>query len=141
MNSESIERLIPQRAPVMMVDELLTAEEDTALTTLAVRPDNYFLADGGYLVEAGLIEHIAQSALALAGYRAVAAGAATPPMGLIGEVKNFHCYCHPRVGDELRTTVTMGTEVAGLTLVTGKTCVCGKPVAETSLKIFVTEDK
>ena len=91
-----ITRLIPQRAPILMVDALLEAQDDTATTCLTIRPDNYFLDEDGRLDETGLIEHIAQSASALAGYKALRAGAAQPPVGYIGEVKKFRCLRRPR---------------------------------------------
>lgn len=134
-----IERLIPQRAPVMMVDALLEAEDDRAMTSLVVRSDNYFMADDGCLSESGLIEHIAQSASAFAGYKAFVEGAENPPVGYIGEVKKFRCHCRPRIGDRLQTTVAVIAESDGVTLIQGETCVNDRPVADTQMKIFIKQ--
>lgn len=71
MRGEDIKRLIPQRNPMLMVDEFEVLDEQTAHTALTVRPDNMFLYRNGELPESGLIEHIAQSASALAGYQAL----------------------------------------------------------------------
>ena len=114
----------------MMVDELLCVNGDEAQCRLAVREDNFFL---------GIIEHIAQSASAFAGYRAVIEeGATEPPVGYIGEVKNFHLTERPAVGDVLITTITMGPTVDGVTIISGE---CkkesGEPVADTRMKIYV----
>lgn len=68
MNKYEIEQLIPQRAPFRMVDELLNVDGETAVTLFVVQQDNYLLDSDGVLAEAGVIEHIAQSASALAGY-------------------------------------------------------------------------
>ena len=73
----------------MMVDELLKVVGDECTCRLTVREDNFFLEEDGQMAEPGVIEHIAQSASAFAGYRAVAEGATEPPVGYIGEVKNF----------------------------------------------------
>ena len=62
METIPIEALIPQRDPILMVDELLEASDDAATTSLTVRDDNFFLDEEGKLAETGLIEHIAQSA-------------------------------------------------------------------------------
>lgn len=137
MNRKDIKTFIPQREPVIMVDELMEVAGDTAVTRLTVRSDNYFLDGDGVLTEAGMLEHIAQSASAVAGYRAIAAGAAVPPVGYIGEVKRFNCYSLPRIGDELRTTVTIGAEVAGVTVITGETRVSGTVMTNTQMKIFI----
>lgn len=135
-----IEELIPQRSPIMMVDELLQVVGDDCTCQLTVRPDNYFLENDQQMVEPGVIEHIAQSASAFAGYRAVAEGATEPPVGYIGEVKNFRLYRRPRLGDVLKTTITMGATVGGVTIISGTTIVGEETIAETQMKIFVRED-
>lgn len=131
-----IEQLIPQRAPIRMVDCLLEADAGQAVTGFVVREDNCFLEDGR-LAEAGVMEHIAQSASALAGYIALSQGATRPPVGYIGEIKNFRCLRCPRVGEELRTTVVTGARVGGISLIQGEARVGGELVATTQMKIFI----
>ena len=137
MKCYDIKELLPQRAPILMVDKLLEVEGDEAKTSFMVRPDNLFLDEEGRLEPAGLIEHIAQSASAFAGYTALTAGEAEPPVGYIGEVKDFRCHRHPQMGDELRTTVRLGPEVAGVRLLFGRTSVGENVIAETQMKIFI----
>ncbi|MDO4162982.1 MAG: beta-hydroxyacyl-ACP dehydratase [Bacteroides sp.] len=137
MDCGDIRQYIPQRTPIQMVDRLTDIKDDGAETSFIVREDTYFVDENGRLTEPGLIEHIAQSASALAGYKAVAAGAVHPPIGYIGEVKKFRCYRCPLVGDELHTTITMGAEVDGVTIITGETQVDGKVMAATQMKIFM----
>ena len=141
MMCEEITKLIPQREPIRMVDRLTSVDGDVALTTLTVRQDNYFIDEEGLFAEPGLIEHIAQSASAFAGYRAMEAGATTPPIGYIGEVKKFHCYRRPCVGDELSTKIIMGAEVDGVTIVSGETSVGNEIVADTQMKIFIRKNQ
>ncbi len=135
-----IENLIPQRPPIVMVDEVLAVEGDVCTCRLTIRQDNFFMEPDGMIAEPGVIEHIAQSASAFAGLRAVEAGATEPPVGYIGEVKNFHLVRRPRAGEELTTMITMGPEVQGVTIISGTTCVSGEVIAETQMKIFVRED-
>lgn len=134
----NIKQLIPQRSPIMMVDELLCVNGDEAQCRLTIREDNFFLESDGLIAEVGIIEHIAQSASAFAGYRAIDAGATEPPVGYIGEVKNFHLSQRPAVGDVLITTITMGPTVDGVTIISGE---CkredGEAVADTRMKIYV----
>ena len=132
-----ITRLIPQRAPILMVDALLEAQDDTATTCLTVRPDNYFLDEDGRLDETGLIEHIAQSASALAGYKALRAGAEQPPVGYIGEVKRFRLLRRPQMGETVITAISFGAETGGITLLTGETRVGDETVATTQMKISI----
>ncbi|MBO7052429.1 MAG: beta-hydroxyacyl-ACP dehydratase [Prevotella sp.] len=139
MNKMDITQLIPQRSPIVMIDELLCVNGDEAQCQLTVRPDNFFIDEDTLMAEPGLIEHIAQSASAFAGYRAVQAGATEPPVGYIGEVKNFHLYHRPQIGDVLVTTITMGPEVEGITIIRGETKCGDEVVADTTMKIFVKE--
>lgn len=136
----AMERLIPQRDPIRMVDRLVEVDGGTATTALSVRPDNYFMEDDGAMAEPGLIEHIAQSALALAGYRALASGASAPPVGYIGEVRKFRCYRRPRVGEELRTSVVWGDTIGDIALVSGESRVGDERVAEVGMKISIPKN-
>lgn len=134
---EEIKLLIPQRDPIMMVDALVDVEGDVCHTQLTVREQNFFIEEDDRLMsEPGLIEHIAQSASAMAGYRSVSKGEPAP-VGYIGEVKKFHCYHRPAIGDVLETTITMGAEVNGVTLISGETRVGEAVVADTQMKIFI----
>lgn len=137
MKGKEILSLIPQRAPILMVDELLEANGEEAQTSFTVPPGNFFLDEEGRLEAGGLIEHIAQSASAFAGYRAILAGAPEPPVGYIGEVKDFRCHHRPQVGDELHTIVRLGPEVEGVMLLSGETRMGETVVAETQMKIFI----
>jgi len=140
MNNVEITKLILQRAPIIMVDELVKIDGDKAITCLTIRADNFFIDADGLLAETGLLEHIAQSASAVAGHRALAAGENTPPVGYIGEIKNFHCYRRPQIDDELHTTITMGIEIAGVTIITGEIFLSGDKVADTQMKIFISRN-
>ena len=82
---EDIKKLIPQRDPILMVDALVSVDGDVCQTELGMREDNFFIEEDQLLSEPGLIEHIAQSASAFAGYRCVVKGEPAP-VGYIGEV-------------------------------------------------------
>jgi 3-hydroxymyristoyl/3-hydroxydecanoyl-(acyl carrier protein) dehydratase len=135
MKGKDILKLIPQRYPFMMVDTADDFTEDSCQTTLTVRYDNYFVIGGDELSETGLIEHTAQSASALAGYKSL--GAESAPVGIIGEVKHFSCQRRPRVGETLHTTITFGMSFGNVTLADGETAIDGEVIARTSLKIFI----
>lgn len=143
---KDIEHLIPQRKPFVMVDEFevgevpATADSLTGAsctTSLSVRTDNYFIIYGNEMAETGLIEHIAQSASALAGYVAVQKGATNPPIGMIAEVKHFECQRRARVDEQITTTVTMGFSFGQMTMCHGKSCIGDETICEIDLKIFM----
>ncbi len=135
-----IQRLIPQRAPIRMVDRLVSCADGTATTELTIQPDNFFIEDDGLMAETGLIENIAQSASAMAGAEAVEAGATNPPVGYIGEVKNFRLHRRPAPGERLTTTIVKGPEVEGVTILSGRTESAGETLAETQMKIYINPD-
>ncbi|MBQ8991564.1 MAG: beta-hydroxyacyl-ACP dehydratase [Prevotella sp.] len=143
---KDIERLIPQRHPFMMVDEfedIEAPESEESLTgascstSLSVRSDNYFMLPGQEMSETGLIEHIAQSASALAGHVALQQGAENPPVGMIAEVKHFECQRRPRAHEQLTTTIAMGFAFGPMTLCHGETRIGDGTICEADLKIFV----
>ena len=139
-------RLIPQRNPFIMVDEFEANEPPTSresltgascATSLYIRLDNYFVLRNGELSESGLIEHIAQSASALAGHVAIAQGAAHPPVGMIAELKHFNCLRRPHAGEEITTLVTMGFSFGAMTLAHGISSIGDVIICEVDLKIFI----
>lgn len=137
MKEKVITELIPQRAPILMVDRLTDITDDSVATCLTVKPGLYFVDDEGVLTEPGVIEHIAQSASAFAGYKALAEGVSSSPIGYIGEVRKFHSFRSPQIGEVLHTIVTLGTEVNGVIMLTGETRVFDEVVATTQMKIYI----
>ncbi len=140
MIHRDIREFIPQREPILMVDELANVGQDMAVTGFTIRADNcFFIEENGILSETGLIEHIAQSASAFAGYRAYAAGSPSIPIGYIGEVKKFHCYRRPGNGEKLHTHITLEAEADGISLISGKVYVDNETIAETQMKISIKQ--
>lgn len=139
-------RLIPQRNPFIMVDEFEATAPPTSnesltgascVTSLHVRLDNYFMLSNGELSESGLIEHIAQSASALAGYVAIEQGSVQPPVGMIAELRNFSCLRRPHASDQVTTLVTMGFSFGAMTLAHGISRIGDDIICEIDLKIFI----
>ena len=127
--------LIPQRAPIVMVDEFLGIEDNVSRSRLTVREDNIFV-DGGTLSECGLIEHIAQSAAARVGYIFKSKGEAIP-IGYIGSVNDFAISAHPKTGDVVSTTIEIIQEVLSITLIQARCTVGDKEIATCRMKIFL----
>ena len=132
-----IYQLIPQRPPIVMVDVVWSADETCAETGLTVQEDNIFVRNGRFR-EPGLIEHIAQSAAAFAGYGTFARGE-EPRLGYIGEIKDCTLSSLPKVGDELKTRIQLMTEVGGIRLISAETKVKDAVMASCQMKIFLKE--
>lgn len=135
---DGIKELIPQRAPIMMVETFYEADETDCKTGLTITNDNIF-CENGELLEPGLIEHVAQSASAHAGYKEKLKGTEVPPVGYIGEIKKFKLVRRPKVGEEVRTTIHIASEVMNVSLIKTESKVNDEIVATCQMKIFIRE--
>ena len=127
---EGIKELIPQRAPIMMVDTFYDADEVEC---------NFFIGDDGMFSEPGLIEHIAQSASAFAGYKEKLKNAEKPPVGYIGEIKKFKLIRRPKVGERVLTHIKTVSEIMNVSLIKTEAKVNDETIATCQMKIFIKE--
>ena len=131
--------LIPQRAPIVMVDEFLGIDDNISKTRLAVKDDNIFV-DDGMLSECGLIEHIAQSAAARVGY-VFKINNQEIPIGYIGSVNNFELKEFPKVGEVISTEIEIIQEVFNITLIQAKCYINDVEIASCKMKIFLDNNE
>ena len=134
---DEIKQLIPQRDPIIMVDTFIRADETGADTSLTIKPGNIF-CDNNMFLEPGIIEHIAQSASAYAGYKAALKNEPAP-VGFIGEVKKFKSNFCPNTGDTLHTSIRIMSEAMSVSLLKAETTVNGEIAATCHMKIFRKE--
>ena len=131
--------LIPQRPPFVMIDRLTGYDETIATTAFVVKPENIFV-ENGRLTEPGLVENIAQTAAARAGY--VAKQENKPvQLGYIGAVKNLVIHALPFVNDELTTEISITNQIFDVTLITGKISCKESLLASCEMKIFIAPSK
>jgi predicted hotdog family 3-hydroxylacyl-ACP dehydratase len=137
-DGEQIYRLIPQREPMKLLDAFFEGDDTCATTGLTIRRDCLFCSAEGRLAEPGLIEHIAQSASALAGYKAYRKQQPAP-VGFLGEVKKCRIFRLPAAGESLRTSVHVLSEMMKISLLTAETKVGDEVIATCQMKIFIKE--
>ena len=134
-----IETLIPQRPPFVMIDQLISVDDTTTTTGFCVKAGNIFLKNGLFK-EPGLVENIAQTAAARAGY--VSKTENKPVLvGYIGAVNNLQVFFLPKTGDELITEITIENQIFDVTLISGKITTNGQLVAQCKMKIFINQLK
>ena len=136
---EDTTALIPQRLPFIMIDVLMYADEKHASSRFQIREDNIFLRDGK-LQEAGLVENIAQTAAAKAGYNSKINNLPVS-IGYIGSINNLVVFSLPKINDQLETAINIVNQVFNVTLITGTVKCKEKIVAQCEMKIFVTQTK
>ncbi|WP_218625326.1 3-hydroxyacyl-ACP dehydratase [Mucilaginibacter sp. dw_454] len=131
--------LIPQRPPFVMIDHLVGCDEDGTQTTFRVEQENV-LVFHNKLSEAGLVENIAQTAAAGAGYIALKSN--EPVLtGYIGAIKNLEVFALPKTGDVIETTVTIINKVFDVTIIAGSVECDGKLLAKCEMKMFIEKLK
>lgn len=132
---KDIEKYIPQRAPVVMIDALWSCDDLQATTSLTIQPDNIFVEQGRF-TEAGLLENIAQTAAAKVGYECARKGIPVPP-GFIGAIKNLGVNYFPKSGETVRTMIRIENEIFGMTLISGEVSFEGQTIAKAEMKIVL----
>ena len=138
---KKILELIPQRAPIVMVDEFAGIENGISVTRFEIREDNLFVQSDLRMSECGIIEHIAQSAAAIVGFLYREKGEEVP-VGYIGSVNKFSIAELPLVGSVLITSVSIIQEIMNISMIEAICRVADREIASCRMKIFLdVEDK
>ena len=130
--------LLPQQQPFVMIDSLLHFDMVLTVTGMKIAGDNMF-AENGVLTESGVIENIAQTCAARMGYINKYLCADKVKIGFIGSIKDLVIEELPRVGDELKTTIAVESEIFAITLVKAKVEIGNKLIASCEMKISITD--
>ncbi len=131
-DKDFIGKLIPQKAPFVMVDRLLHFEDKKVIAGLTISTDNIFSKNNKF-TEPGLIEHMAQTVALYTGYQFFLKNE-EPPTGYIGAIKKTEIFNLPAVGKSLITTVNILHEMMGVTMITAQTKCDGVIIAESEMK-------
>ena len=128
-------RLIPQRAPMVMVSGITEAADHYFDTWFLIEGGNIFLKNGIFQ-ESGLIENIAQSAAAMNGYRALREGGPVRK-GYIGSINNLEIHALPHAGDRLATRVRETHHVMDTSIIHGEVRMDDQLLAQCEMKVFI----
>lgn len=133
----SLNELLPQRPPFVMIDRLVSSDEVFSVTEFTVKKDNIFVEDER-LTASGLIENIAQTCAARIGYINLN-NVGTVKIGVIGSISNLSISRTPKVGERLETTIELVSEVFQMTLVDAVIRSHGEEIVRASMKIALTD--
>jgi predicted hotdog family 3-hydroxylacyl-ACP dehydratase len=135
--------LIPQRAPFIMVDELVHYDPVVARTVFTIPEGHIFCTADGRMEEAGLIENIAQTCAARMGSeeKTEQQRSGDIQIGFIGMIKTMDIVRNPLVGERLDTTIAVVESFFNTTLVETKVEVAGETIATCEMKIYLTDIK
>lgn len=137
LDKEAVENLIPQKFPFVMIDRMFSYSETGLISGLKIQQDNIFLEEKTFL-EAGLIEHMAQSVALHTGYQFFLKNE-TAPTGYIGSIKDIQIKKLPQLNDTIQSNVTILQEFAGVTLVDIVTFINDEEIASGQMKTVLAK--
>lgn len=138
MNFETIDikQLIPQQEPFVMVENLLFCDEITTRTSLTAKSDNIFVSDG-VLLQAGVLENVAQTCAARLGYLTI-----DKPVriGFIGAINDFEFTGYlPKVNEKIFTEIKVTAEIGNIILIDAKVECNSEVIAFGTMKVALME--
>jgi len=137
LEKEAVENLIPQKFPFVMIDRMFSYSETGLISGLKIQNDNIFLEENTFL-EAGLVEHMAQSVALHTGYQYFLKNE-TAPTGYIGSIKDIQIKKLPQINDIIQSNVTILQEFAGVTLVDIVTFLNDEEIASGQMKTVLAK--
>jgi predicted hotdog family 3-hydroxylacyl-ACP dehydratase len=137
LEKEAVENLLPQKFPFVMVDKMYSYTETSLVSGFKIQNDNIFF-DNNTFLEAGLIEHMAQSVALHTGYQFFLKKEIAPT-GYIGSIKEIEIKKLPKMDDTIQSTVTILQEFAGITLVDIVTTLNNEEIARGQMKTVLAK--
>ena len=137
LEKEAVGNLLPQKFPFVMVDRLFSYSETSLVAGLKIENDNIFLEENTFL-EAGLIEHMAQSVALHTGYQFFLKNEIAPT-GYIGSIKDIEIKKLPQTNDTIQSTITILQEFGGITLVDIVTFLNNEEIASGQMKTVLAK--
>jgi predicted hotdog family 3-hydroxylacyl-ACP dehydratase len=131
-----VKSLIPQQVPFVMVDKMVHYDSIFTRTEFEIKPENIFIEEGK-LLEAGLIENIAQTCAVRLGYVNTHIQNNEVRLGFIGALKALKINKLPEVNSILETTIEVVNEVFNITLVNASTRCRGEEIVSCEMKISI----
>lgn len=138
LNKIDIHELLPQQEPFVMVGKLVSFDMEKTVTKTVISDSNLFVEDGTFSAY-GVIENIAQTCAARIGYINKYILKKGIRLGFIGAIRNLRIHRLPRVGETIETTVLTLEEVFGMTLVSASVRAGDEVIADSEMKIAVSE--
>lgn len=137
MINVDVTALLPQKKPFVMVDTLLAYTEESIKASYTVKASDVFVYND-YFLEAGIIEHMAQTVALHTGYQFFLRNEIAPT-GYIGSISEVKVEKMAKVGDQLTTEVNILQEFMGITLVSALTALNGKVIASGKMKTVLAK--
>lgn len=126
---------IPQQYPFQFIDDIIDCDEEKTICTFRI-PENHVMCDEDGLSEQALLEVMAQTAAAGAGYRAQFLGKGIQK-GFIGAIKHIQIHQRPLARTLIRAEVRPLHQIGQSSIVQAKTFLGDLEIAYCELTIFI----
>ena len=136
IDKEAIQNYIPQRAPFVMVDALVSATAEGFQSEYTIPEEHPLLNDDFSLAESAMVENLAQTCAAGFGFLNHSEGG-EPKLGFIGAVSRLETFRLPKVNDKLETTISVISAFEAINLVEGSIFHKGEELLRCQLKIVI----
>jgi predicted hotdog family 3-hydroxylacyl-ACP dehydratase len=134
--SAAIEQLIPHRAPMRWVEELIDCTETTAIATTRFTAEHFAVANG-MVIETALVECMAQAVAAALGNRMQASGkSGAANNGMLAAVSNFKIHSRPPLDQTLTIEVHEVKRLGPMLMITGKISCGAQLIATGDLSLY-----
>lgn len=136
INKENITSIIPQKAPFVMIDSLLSADQSGFESQFRIEKSNLFLENES-LSESALIENIAQTCAAGFGYLNSLEAEGEPKIGFIGAVTQVQNMHYAQLNDLIETKVQIISSFDTIHLIEGIATANGTALLSCQMKIVL----
>lgn len=142
---QSIEELIPHRAPIICVDEVILVDALISKTSYNVRSDSIFISENGFS-EMGLLENAAQTSFVFLNFFLTESNdnllnENKDSVGFISHISKMEINFLPQIGDKLitstHTELVFNSEILKICNVKAQTIVNEKIAFEAEMKMIL----
>ena len=132
-----VKLIIPQREPIIMIDEIVNHSDVKTTTSLTINKTNIFVEENIFQ-SSGLIENMAQSSAARMGIQTNKEGN-KPLLGYIASIKNFMVNRLPEVGEKILTEIIISNKINNIIVIKAEGKVDNIIISSCELKVFIEE--
>lgn len=134
--SATIEQLIPHRAPMRWVEELLDCTDTTATATTHFSAE-HFAVPNGIVIETALVECMAQTVAAALGQRQHTSGkTGATNNGMLAAVSNFKIFSRPPLNQTVTIEVREVKRLGPMLMIAGKISCGAELIATGDLSLY-----
>ncbi|KQT21980.1 ABC transporter permease [Chryseobacterium sp. Leaf404] len=138
-NLINIHHFLPHRAPMLMADYILELTPEKVVTSFEIKSDNIFLQNS-HFVEAGLIEHSAQTSSSILGQNFFEnPDCDTKVIGFITNIKKIEIFALPKVGDTIFSKASLISKYENICQIFCETFLEEKLLIRTEISLFIQE--